>query len=214
MSSSVVGTHFKVDLRSNGVALVTLDTPDSKVNVLNKVRYGPPPAMAIYAHQHVSTLAARRWLHAQLLCQALMVDFEALIKRIETDSDIKSVVVLSGKSDTWIAGADIKMLDACSSEEEYRTLIKDGHRLFNALANSPKPVSPPDQVASACRGPQLIGGRSLLRSTALASAVDWRQHWPATTASPHRARSAELHFLCKRVRVCALVGAVRACVRV
>jgi len=107
MSSSVVGTHFKVDLRSNGVALVTLDTPDSKVNVLNK---------------------------------ALMVDFEALIKRIETDSDIKSVVVLSGKSDTWIAGADIKMLDACSSEEEYRTLIKDGHRLFNALANSPKPV--------------------------------------------------------------------------
>ncbi len=38
MSSSAVGTHFKVDLRSNGVALVTLDTPDSKVNVLNKVQ--------------------------------------------------------------------------------------------------------------------------------------------------------------------------------
>jgi len=107
MSSSAVGTHFKVDLRSNGVALVTLDTPDSKVNVLNK---------------------------------ALMVDFEALIKRIETDTAIKSVVVFSGKSDNWIAGADIKMLDACKTEEEYRTLIKDGHRLFNALANSPKPV--------------------------------------------------------------------------
>ena len=38
MSSSAVGTHFKVDLRSNGVALVTLDSPDSKVNVLNKVQ--------------------------------------------------------------------------------------------------------------------------------------------------------------------------------
>jgi enoyl-CoA hydratase/carnithine racemase len=76
------------------------------------------------------------------LLQALMVDFEALIKRIETDTAIKSVVVFSGKADNWIAGADIKMLDACKTEEEYRTLIKDGHRLFNALANSPKPVSP------------------------------------------------------------------------
>merc|ERR1711871_1333890 len=106
-ASSAVGTHFKVDVRPNGVAMVTIDAPGAKVNTLNK---------------------------------ALMTDFESLLNKIETDAAIKSVVVMSAKKDCWIAGADIKMLDDCKSEEEYRELIKAGHKLFNQLADSPKPV--------------------------------------------------------------------------
>ena len=78
--------------------------------------------------------------------------FNGVFDAVENDSDIKAIVFTSGKKDSFIAGADITMLEAVSSAEEGAELSRRGHVVMNRIENFPKPV------VAAIHGVALGGG--------------------------------------------------------
>ncbi|MBR9727470.1 fatty acid oxidation complex subunit alpha FadJ [Shewanella intestini] len=74
---------------------------------------------------------------------------------IKQDNSIKGLVIISGKADSFVAGADISMLDACTSVEAAKTLSQQGHVVFNELQNLSIPV------VAAIHGACLGGGLEL-----------------------------------------------------
>lgn len=69
----------------------------------------------------------------------LMSEFGRLIDQLEQDGAVSAVVLISGKSDSFIAGADITMLDACKTAEEATELARGGQQLLDRIAKSKKP---------------------------------------------------------------------------
>lgn len=111
------------------------------------------------------------------LSAGMMADFDKMMDLVESDSDIKAVVLASGKPGTWVAGADIKMLAAvsagrkqtlplvaivthvrttlrfalqASSAEELTGLAHNGQKAMDRIANSKKPFVA--AIDGACMG--------------------------------------------------------------
>lgn len=76
----------------------------------------------------------------------LLTDFEANVE------GIKGAVIYSGKPDSFIAGADVKMLDACQTADEAQALATRGQEVFNRISQLSFPV------VSAIHGVCLGGG--------------------------------------------------------
>ncbi len=64
----------------------------------------------------------------------------ALLDRLEQNASLQGVVLVSGKPDSFIAGADINMLKACRTAAEATELSKAGQRFFDRLENFKAPV--------------------------------------------------------------------------
>ncbi|KLV09253.1 multifunctional fatty acid oxidation complex subunit alpha [Photobacterium aquae] len=79
----------------------------------------------------------------------------AVLAELKGRSDIKGMVVHSGKPDNFVAGADIRMLDACRTADEARALASQGQQLFAELE------SLPFHIVAAIHGPCLGGGLEL-----------------------------------------------------
>ncbi|WP_114786762.1 fatty acid oxidation complex subunit alpha FadJ [Vibrio tetraodonis] len=73
----------------------------------------------------------------------------------ENISTIKGLIVHSLKPDNFIAGADVRMLDACTSSEQAKDLAVQGQTMFQQLSDLPFPV------VAAIHGPCLGGGLEL-----------------------------------------------------
>ncbi|WP_341662103.1 fatty acid oxidation complex subunit alpha FadJ [Vibrio sp.] len=73
----------------------------------------------------------------------------------ENISTIKGLIVHSLKPDNFIAGADVRMLDACTSAEQAKDLAVQGQTMFQQLSDLPFPV------VAAIHGPCLGGGLEL-----------------------------------------------------
>jgi hypothetical protein len=71
------GEPVKIDVTTDGIAIVRFDAPGEKMN----------------------TLSAK-----------LMASFDGVLTRLESDPAIRAAVLISGKPDNFIAGADINML--------------------------------------------------------------------------------------------------------
>src|SRR6056297_3720266 len=97
---------FKYEI-INSVAIVTLDTPNEKVNKLN---------------------------------ETLIDEFSSLLDSIEEDDEIKGAVLLSGKENNFIAGADIEMFKTRDTAEELSELSWTGHEILLRVENFPKPI--------------------------------------------------------------------------
>ncbi len=67
-------------------------------------------------------------------------ELDALLTEWASDSRVRAVVLLSGKPDTFIAGADIDEFVRLSSVAEARELVRQGQALINRLADLGKPV--------------------------------------------------------------------------
>jgi len=78
--------------------------------------------------------------------------FERLFTRIEQDASIVGAVLVSGKPDSWIAGADIDELQHVATAADGEALSRSGQRLLNRLAALPKPF------VAAIHGAALGGG--------------------------------------------------------
>ncbi|MBT1449919.1 fatty acid oxidation complex subunit alpha FadJ [Glaciecola sp. XM2] len=82
-------------------------------------------------------------------------EISTILDSIEQDSEIKGVVLTSGKKDSFVAGADVTMLAKCESAEEAEALSTAGQQMFNRLENSKK------TIVAAIHGPALGGGLEL-----------------------------------------------------
>ena len=78
--------------------------------------------------------------------------FMEVFSSVENDPEIKAVVFTSGKKDSFIAGADITMLENVTTAEEGARISREGHKAMSRIENFPKPV------VAAIHGPALGGG--------------------------------------------------------
>lgn len=82
-------------------------------------------------------------------------EIEQILTQLAADSTLKGVVFISGKKESFIAGADISMLDDCGTAEEAEAIARMGQQMFDRLAQLRLPV------VAAIHGPCLGGGLEL-----------------------------------------------------
>lgn len=78
-----------------------------------------------------------------------------VLTEVKNDPGIRGLVLISGKSDSFVAGADIGMLDACKTAQDAKALSKQGHQVFAMLEGLNIPV------VAAIHGACLGGGLEL-----------------------------------------------------
>jgi len=83
-------------------------------------------------------------------------EFTELLDRLENNADdIRGVVIISGKPDGFVAGADVKAIAALKTAEEGELLSRQVQEVFNRLENLPMPT------VAAVNGACLGGGLEL-----------------------------------------------------
>ncbi|NIF20867.1 fatty acid oxidation complex subunit alpha FadJ [Candidatus Pantoea multigeneris] len=82
-------------------------------------------------------------------------ELKAVVAEARQDPQLAGLVIVSGKADNFIAGADIGMIERCQSAEEAETLARQGQEVMAALAALPFPV------VAAIHGACLGGGLEL-----------------------------------------------------
>ncbi|MDF2153772.1 fatty acid oxidation complex subunit alpha FadJ [Vibrio sp. CAU 1672] len=88
--------------------------------------------------------------------QAAFADeMNEIFAQLNDTSGIKGLIIHSLKPDNFVAGADVRMLEACTSAAEAEALARQGQELFQQLSDLPYPV------VAAIHGPCLGGGLEL-----------------------------------------------------
>lgn len=82
-------------------------------------------------------------------------EISAMLDDIEQDNSIKGVVVISGKSNSFVAGADISMLAACKTAEDATKIAAGGQAVFDRIEKMKA------TFVAAIHGPALGGGLEL-----------------------------------------------------
>ncbi|MGE6108991.1 fatty acid oxidation complex subunit alpha FadJ [Aeromonas sobria] len=113
---------FSLDIRKDGIGILTMDVPGESMNTLK----------AAFADEIRTVLA-----------------------QVRANKDLIGLVIVSGKQDSFIAGADISMLDACTSAQDAQTLSREGQEVFAEIEQLSIPV------IAAIHGPCLGGGLEL-----------------------------------------------------
>jgi len=99
----------------------------------------------------------------------------AIIKAIRDNKDLRGVVFISAKPDNFIAGADINMIDGCTTAQQAEALAYEGRKIMSDIHALTIPV------IAAIHGPCLGGGLEL-------AASGGRQHGAGD--DPHRQAAA------------------------
>ncbi len=88
--------------------------------------------------------------------QAAFADeMKEIFAQLKDTSGVKGMIIHSLKPDNFVAGADVRMLEACTTASEAEALAKQGQDLFQQLSDLPYPV------VAAIHGPCLGGGLEL-----------------------------------------------------
>jgi len=85
-----------------------------------------------------------------------MAEIEGLLNEIQSNTLVNAAVIISGKLDNFIVGADITMLQALPDAEAGYQVAKEGHRILDSIANSKKPI------VAAIHGSCLGGGLEVM----------------------------------------------------
>ena len=72
--------------------------------------------------------------------RAVKDEFAATMRTLRDDAGIKSVVLISGKAENFVAGADIEEFVATKSEEGFLQLSREGQRFLDELEAFPKTI--------------------------------------------------------------------------
>lgn len=90
-----------------------------------------------------------------ILNAAAKREFEALLERLGGDRGVRAVVLLSGKAENFIAGADIEEFVALPDQAAAEALSRDGQAMLDRVAAFSKPI------VAAIHGSCLGGGLEL-----------------------------------------------------
>lgn len=74
------------------------------------------------------------------ISRAVKDEFLALFERLRTDASIVGAVLISGKADTFIAGADIEEFVTWTSAAQFEAASREGHAMLEALETLRVPV--------------------------------------------------------------------------
>ncbi|NXI08642.1 ECHA enzyme, partial [Irena cyanogastra] len=74
------------------------------------------------------------------LSRQLSAEFTDVMNEIWANEAVRSAVLISSKPGSFIAGADLNMLEACKTAEEVTQLSQDGQKMLEKIEHSPKPV--------------------------------------------------------------------------
>jgi 3-hydroxyacyl-CoA dehydrogenase/enoyl-CoA hydratase/3-hydroxybutyryl-CoA epimerase len=85
------------------------------------------------------------------LSPAVVEEFNQKVAPLLDDDDVRAMVVVSAKPDTFIAGADLELIEGLG-EAEISAMSRDGNALLERIATSKKPV------VAAVHGAALGGG--------------------------------------------------------
>ncbi len=113
---------FSLDIRKDGIGILTMDVPGESMNTLKA---------------------------------AFADEIRAVLAQVRANKDLIGLVIVSGKPDSFIAGADISMLDACTSAQDAQILSREGQEVFAEIEQLDIPV------IAAIHGPCLGGGLEL-----------------------------------------------------
>jgi 3-hydroxyacyl-CoA dehydrogenase/enoyl-CoA hydratase/3-hydroxybutyryl-CoA epimerase len=80
---------------------------------------------------------------------------ESVLNEVKQNKSITGLVLTSGKDNSFVAGADVKVLDACETQQEVKEIAQTGQRLFDQIEELSIPV------IAAIHGPALGGGLEL-----------------------------------------------------
>lgn len=105
--SSDSSSCVSVDIRDNGVAVLTFDIPDEKMNTLS---------------------------------ERSASDLKAAFDSIDGNKAVKAIVLISGKNDNFIAGADITMMQKARTAMEVERLSRDMQTQLARIEDSDVPV--------------------------------------------------------------------------
>ncbi|NUQ73762.1 MAG: fatty acid oxidation complex subunit alpha FadJ [Polyangiaceae bacterium] len=89
------------------------------------------------------------------LKEAFTEEFERIAAEITKNPEIKGAILVSGKRDTWIAGADIEMLKNVTTAAQAEAMCRKGQKSVERLLNLPKPL------VAAIHGAALGGGMEI-----------------------------------------------------
>ncbi len=82
----------------------------------------------------------RQGSNVNSLNRALLSEFDQILDEIKRDKEIKAVIIRSGKSSGFVAGADIEQFVHIKSEEEAFDLVRQAQLVFDKLDHLPMPV--------------------------------------------------------------------------
>ncbi|XP_041105750.1 trifunctional enzyme subunit alpha, mitochondrial-like isoform X1 [Polyodon spathula] len=74
------------------------------------------------------------------LSQQLHSEFTQVMSEVWANGAVKSAVLISSKPGSFISGADINMIEACSSAAEVTSLSQEGQRMLQKIEQSPIPI--------------------------------------------------------------------------
>ncbi|XP_059686020.1 trifunctional enzyme subunit alpha, mitochondrial [Gavia stellata] len=74
------------------------------------------------------------------LSRQLNSEFTDVMNEIWANEAVKSAVLISSKPGSFIAGADIDMIEACKTSQEVTQLSQEGQKMLEKIEQSPKPV--------------------------------------------------------------------------
>ncbi|MFN9350262.1 MAG: fatty acid oxidation complex subunit alpha FadJ [Gemmatimonadota bacterium] len=92
--------------------------------------------------------------------------FPPMLARLQADATVRAIVFVSGKPDSFIAGADAEELGRIGSATEAERLSREGHALLDRVVRSRAPV------VAAIHGACLGGGLELAMACAYRIATD------------------------------------------
>jgi len=72
--------------------------------------------------------------------RAVKDELAATMTTLWNDAAVRAIVLISGKPDTFIAGADIEEFVRAKTEDEFRTLSREGQQFLDTLEASRKPI--------------------------------------------------------------------------
>lgn len=74
------------------------------------------------------------------LSRQLNSEFTDVMNEIWANESVKSAVLISSKPGSFIAGADIDMIEACKTSQEVTQLSQEGQKMLEKVEQSPKPI--------------------------------------------------------------------------